>query len=133
MSLNKVVLLLGSNLGNKKENLKIARDLLEKGVGVITKTSEELETEPEDFSSPHFFLNQAVYMETELSPIQLLRAVKKAEKNMGRTYPFSTQKYQDRIIDIDILFFNHIRFESPELLIPHPQTLSRNFVKILVK
>lgn len=133
MSLNKIILLLGSNLGDKKNNLNIARNLLEKEVGAITKLTEELETEPEDFQSANAFLNQILYMETDLSPMRLLETIKKTEKEMGRTYLPTDQKHQDRLIDIDILFFNQILFKSRNLLIPHPQTRSRNFVKILLK
>ncbi len=129
MSQNTVQLLLGSNLNDRKINLITAQLRIEKEIGEIEKKSKILETSPEGFESTHDFLNQIIQIKTCLSPISILKIVKKIEKEMGRTYLETNQKYQDRIIDIDILKFNQIKFKSTVLEIPHPQLFSRNFVK----
>ncbi len=129
MSQNTVQLLLGSNLNDRNINLMTAQLKIEKEIGEIEKKSKILETSPEGFESAHDFLNQIIQIKTCLSPISILKIVKKIEKEMGRTYLETNQKYQDRIIDIDILKFNQIKFKSTVLEIPHPQLFSRNFVK----
>jgi len=129
MSQNTVQLLLGSNLNDRNINLNTAQLKIEKEIGEIEKKSKIHETSPEGFESTHDFLNQIIQVKTCLSPISVLKTVKKIEKEMGRTYVKTHQKYQDRIIDIDILKFNQIYFKSPELVIPHPQVITRNFVK----
>lgn len=132
MSYNQVILLLGTNLGDKKLNIKTACAFIDKEIGAIKKKSEIIETEPLGFDSVNIFFNQTVVVKTQLSPVQLLHKVKSIEKNMGRTYS-SDERYQDRIIDIDILKFNEIIFESKLLLLPHHQIDSRNFVKTILK
>lgn len=132
MSHNQVILLLGTNLGDKKQNIKTAKELINKEIGEIKKNSETIETNPIGFESENFFLNQALFIETHLSPIELLNNVKSIEKKMGRVYSTS-DRYQDRIIDIDILAYNNIHFESKRLILPHHQITSRNFVKTLLK
>lgn len=129
MSQNTVQLLLGSNLNDRNINLNTAQLMIEREIGEIEKKSEIHETSPEGFVSTHDFLNQIIQVKTSLSPISVLKTVKKIEKEMGRTYVKTHQKYQDRIIDIDILKFNQIYFKSPELVVPHPQVITRNFVK----
>ncbi len=129
MSQNTVQLLLGSNLNDRNTNLETAQLMIEREIGEIEKRSDILETAPEGFESEHDFLNQIIQVKTCFSPISVLQIVKKIEKEMGRTYLETNQKYQDRIIDIDILIFNRIRFKSTKLEVPHPQVFSRNFVK----
>lgn len=129
MSLNIVILLLGSNLGDKKNNLQVAKTCINRNIGEILAESEIIQTKPEDFDSVNQFLNQTLKIKTTLSPIQLLEGIKKIENEMGRVYLPVSQKYQDRIIDIDILTFNQIKFYSKTLIIPHHQIESRKFVK----
>lgn len=129
MSQNTVQLLLGSNLNDRNTNLETAQLMIEREIGEIEKKSDILETAPEGFESEHEFLNQIIQVKTCLSPVSVLQKIKKIEKEMGRTYVETNQKYQDRIIDIDILKFNQIYFKSPKLVIPHPQVITRNFVK----
>ena len=129
MSQNTIQLLLGSNLNDRKKNLEDAQSLIQKEIGGILKTSEIIETQPEGFDSEFSFLNQTLILVTSLSPIQLLHKIKHIEKEIGRIYIPTNQKYQDRIIDIDILLFNQIKFESTTLNIPHHQIISRKFVK----
>lgn len=129
MSQNTVHLLLGSNLNNRNANLETAQVWIEKEIGSIEKKSDIIQTTPEGFESDHDFLNQIILVKTDFSPISLLKIIKLIEQKMGRTYEVSSQKYQDRIIDIDILNFNEIIFDSKILKIPHHQIISRNFVK----
>ena len=133
MSFNKVVLLLGTNLGNKNNNLEIAKTLISKEVGEIVKFSNILENEAEGFTSSSSFLNQKIEVLTHLSPIKLLQIVKKIEYDMGRVYekPLAGELYIDRLIDIDILLYNNVIFLSNILTIPHHQLVTRNFLKDL--
>lgn len=133
MSYNHVILLLGTNLGDKKSNLKRAESHISKRIGAIVNKSEILETEPLGFESVHLFLNQTLVLETLLSPLSLLNEIKSIEKEMGRDYKKKNEGYEDRMIDIDILVFNKIRYESKRLTLPHHQIISRNFVKMLLR
>ncbi len=135
MSHNQVVLLLGTNLGDKNLNIKTAQGLIGKRIGEIIKNSEIIETEPVGFESNNNFLNKALFIQTEFSPISVLNLIKSIEQEMGRVYTKSKSDalYEDRIIDIDILTFNNLIFESSRLMLPHHQIRSRNFVKTLLK
>lgn len=134
MSQNKVILLLGTNLGNKNKNLEEAKLYINKEIGIIKKESNILENEAEGFSSNNLFFNQKIEILTDLSPFDLLKTIKKIENNMGRIYsePLKGEIYVDRIIDIDILYYNCIILESNILTIPHKQVYSREFVKSLI-
>lgn len=134
MSQHKVVLLLGSNIGDKKNNIDTALHRL-KEVGDILKNSEYLTSEPVEFVSSNNFCNIATIIFTHLSPIQLLNNIKKIEIEMGR---FNDSKisggYADRIIDIDIIKYNELKFTSERLEIPHKKHLfEREFSRILLK
>ncbi|MFP4465944.1 MAG: 2-amino-4-hydroxy-6-hydroxymethyldihydropteridine diphosphokinase [Candidatus Goldiibacteriota bacterium] len=123
--MNKVYLGLGTNLGNKKENLKKCMDMLpESGVPVL-KRSYVYRTQPVGDRQQPFFLNMCVLGETHLKPGELLRALKKTEEIMGRK---KGPKWGPRIIDIDILFYNNIIFNSSGLVVPHPEIVRRRFV-----
>lgn len=134
MSYNTVILLLGTNLGNKNNNLITAKSFIQKEVGEIIKESKIIETEAEGYVSENLFLNQTIQIQTELSPINLLDKIKLIEMNMGRVYPsdYKGQKYADRLIDIDILIFNQLDFQSKRLTIPHHQIKTRSFVESLL-
>lgn len=129
MSHNKVVLLLGSNLGDRNKNLSDAQKLINTEIGEITSMSEIIESVAEDYESQNNFLNATLKVNTKLSPIVLLKKVKEIEQIIGRIYTDNQQRYQDRLIDIDILLFNDIKYESKKLNIPHPQIYYRNFIK----
>ncbi len=134
MSQHKVVLLLGSNIGDKKNNLDIALDKL-KSVGSLLRNSEYLTSEPVDFVSSNNFCNIATIIFTHFSPIQLLSEIKKIEIEMGRINDSrKSGGYTDRIIDIDIVTYNELKFSSEKLEIPHKKHLfDREFSKILLK
>ena len=134
MSLHYVVLLLGSNLGDTKSNLNQAIAKIENCLGKIIKTSEMIETQPVEFESTNIFCNIAIGLTTTISPYNFLNAVKSIEKDMGRELDSSAVGgYIDRIIDIDIVTFNNINFESKKLKIPHHKHLcERKFSKALL-
>ncbi len=119
-----VYLSLGSNLGDRLEQLQTARVFL-KELGEIQKTSSIYETEPWGFTDQPAFCNQVVLLETTFEPLELLREIKLIEQKMGRTPTF---RYGPRVIDIDILLFDDIVITDPDLTIPHPELKNRAFV-----
>ncbi|WP_406628660.1 2-amino-4-hydroxy-6-hydroxymethyldihydropteridine diphosphokinase [Ornithobacterium rhinotracheale] len=131
---SKVVLLLGTNLGDRSRNLIQAKEhLLE--IGEIFQETSVMETAPVGFTAEQDFYNQVLVFYTELSPVALLKALKVIEKKMGRVYtePLRGEKYVSRIIDVDILFYESLKFSSKMLNIPHCQVESRFFVRELLK
>jgi 2-amino-4-hydroxy-6-hydroxymethyldihydropteridine diphosphokinase len=135
MSQHKVVLLLGSNLGDQKKNIEVALQKISEGGNHISQISEFLITEPVEFVSSNIFCNIASEIFTHLSPIQLLDFIKNIEVEMGRTKDsMASGGYSDRIIDIDIIKYNDLQFRSERLEIPHYKHLfEREFSKILLK
>ena len=133
MSSNTIILLLGTNLGDKFNNLENAKKQIISVIGDIKKESNTLENKAEGFTSENSFLNQKIEIISDFSPFEVLKKVKDIENNMGRTYtqPLINEKYVDRIIDIDILYFNSIIIDSNRLKVPHPQNYSREFIKSL--
>ena len=134
MSQNKVVLLLGSNIGDQKNNIDTALNKLSETCTILKK-SEYLTSEPVEFASSNIFCNIATIISTHLSPIQLLDYVKKIEIDMGRLTDSTVSKvYTDRIIDIDIVKYGELKFVSERLEIPHNRHLfEREFSRILLK
>ncbi|MEN2994660.1 MAG: 2-amino-4-hydroxy-6-hydroxymethyldihydropteridine diphosphokinase [Thermodesulfovibrio sp.] len=123
--MHKVYLLLGSNLGDREKNIEEAiNELMLCGV-IILKKSSLYNTAPWGYIDQPEFLNQAVEGLTSLEPLALLREIKKIEKRMGRV---ETLRYGPRVIDIDIIFYDNIIFESKDLVIPHPLMHKREFV-----
>lgn len=135
MSLHYVVLLLGSNLGNTKSNLNQAIAKIENCLGNIIKSSEMIETQPVEFESSNVFRNMALVLVTSHSPCELLKKIKIIEKDMGRNYDSMVLgKYEDRIIDIDIVTFNGIIYDSKKLKIPHTKhLLKREFSRKILE
>lgn len=134
MSYNDVILLLGSNINNPEKNIETALEKLENQAGAILNKSELLITKPVEFESYNNFCNIAVKLKTHFSPIRLLSELKGIEKNMGRTRDSADfGAYQDRIIDIDIILYNNIKFISKRLIIPHDKNLyQRDFAQSLI-
>ena len=123
----KAYLLTGANLGDCKATLAKAKQLLEERVGSVTKASHLYETEPWGEVDQPNYINQALEISTTLAPRQLLQVTKEIEKELGRT---RRTKWESRIIDIDILFYTHLKISSLGLTIPHPHIHRRNFVLI---
>lgn len=128
-----VYLGLGSNLGNRKAILNDTIALINERVGEVVRQSSFLETEPWGFESPNQFLNACLCVNTELAPRQLLEATQVIEKEMGRAHKTMNRKYQDRIIDIDILMIDDLKIDEPDLKVPHPLMKERDFVMIPLK
>lgn len=123
-----VYLGLGTNIGNRKENLTRAIEALSLALGHYTALSSFIETAPWGFDSENSFLNCAVAFETELAPQELLDTTESIERELGRTTKSNGGAYHDRIIDIDILLYGSVVIETPRLTIPHPLMHMRNFV-----
>ncbi len=124
---NEAVLLLGTNLGDKIKMLSDCRGEIEKMAGNIVKVSPIYESEAWGYTSEFNFLNQAIIVQTNLSPQRLLKKNQEIERKLGRT----TKKksgYTDRPIDIDILFYSHQIIQEKGLIIPHLQISNRKFV-----
>lgn len=124
----KAYLGLGTNLGDKEDNLRVAIREIEKRVGELVALSSFYTTEPCGFVSDHSFLNGVCCVDTTLSPVELLNETQQIEKELGRTQKSKNGIYCDRIIDIDILMYDTWKIETPELIIPHPLMLERRFV-----
>jgi len=130
MAVHTVYLGLGTNLGDKEGNINEAYRCIEQRIGRIVRRSSLVQTKPWGFDSENNFLNSAVCVNTELSPKALLKATQKIERLMGRTHKSVDGEYHDRIIDIDILLYDDIRVDEPDLVIPHPLMQQRDFVMI---
>lgn len=125
-----VYLSIGSNLGQRERNIWRAVSEIEAGVGRVTRLSTLRETEPWGFSTPHKFVNAALCCLTTLSPRALLETTQAIERRMGRRTKSAGSQYADRIIDIDILLYDDISVDEPDLKIPHPLMGERAFVMI---
>lgn len=118
---------LGTNLGKKEENLKEALRLTDLLIGKVVRKSGMMASAPWGFASENSFLNMVVVVETDLSPLELLHQTQQIEKKIGRTSK-SSGSYADRLIDIDVLLYEDIEVDFPELKIPHPLMKERDFV-----
>ena len=174
---HKVYLGLGSNLGDREQNLRNAISLIHKRVGTVVRQSSLIETEPWGFESDNRFINAAVLCLTHLAPREVLRATQKIERDLGKTQAHATERsqcsmlnahcstlnaqcsvfsiqcpvlkaqntrlnaqcsaanvqgstFKDRPIDIDILLYDDLTIDEPDLIIPHPLMHERDFVMI---
>jgi len=124
--MNTVFLSIGTNFGEREENLKQAVKMIEAEAGTVKALSSVYETEPWKMAVNDFFLNMALEIETSLNPHILLEILLGIEKKMGRSR--KDTGYSSRIIDIDILFFNSLIISDKDLIIPHPFIAHRRFV-----
>ena len=129
----KVYLGLGTNLGDKEQNLRDTVQKIEEQVGKIVSLSAFYVTAPWGFSSDNSFLNAAVCVETKLSPLEVLQETQMIEKELGRTQKSVNRMYSDRLIDIDLLLYEDlvlsvISASGVELTLPHPLMTERDFV-----
>lgn len=119
---------LGSNLGDREANLRTAVRMISERIGHVSATSDIIETEPAGFDSPNRFLNQAIGVETSLTPETVLELTQAIEKEIGRKEKSHNGIYKDRIIDIDLLMYNGLIINTDLLTLPHPQMEYRWFV-----
>ena len=125
--LNYLYLGLGSNLGDKRENINLAYLHIQEKIGNIFRKSSIYETPPWGFQSEDVFYNTVIFLETELTAQQVLEKIQEIEKELGRVKDFKIG-YSSRVIDIDILDYNNMILEKPQLVLPHPHIEERNFV-----
>ena len=125
---HQVYLGLGSNLGDKVWNLSEAIRLIAERVGQVVRQSSFIETEPWGFRSDNTFLNAVILCETDKTPREVLLLTQQIERDMGRRQKSVSVGYIDRTIDIDILLYDDLAVDEPDLKIPHPLMHQRNFV-----
>src|SRR5438270_11995242 len=116
---------LGSNIEDRRENLRRAIELLASPDLRIKRTSSIYETEPQDLRHQPWFLNLVIEIETTLFPMQLLGRIQRIERDLGRQ---RTVPKGPRTIDIDIILFGDFIIDTPQLQVPHPRMTARRFV-----
>ena len=136
---------LGSNLGNKEENLRKAISMINEQIGTVVHQSAFFYSEPWGYESDNQFVNAVILVETSLSPYDVLTANQRIEHLLGKTQAHATERpsdlslqpsdlrppiYHDRPIDIDILLYDDLHMDEPGLKIPHPLMEERDFVMI---
>ena len=136
---------LGSNLGDKEENIRKAITLINEQIGTVERQSALFYSKPWGFESENQFVNAAICVSTTLTPHEVLKANQRIEKQLGKTKEHATERnlyqpsaisqsspitYHDRPIDIDILLYDNLHIDEPELKIPHPLMQMRDFVMI---
>ena len=127
--MTRVYLALGSNLGDRERQLAEARRLLEKHGVRILRESSVLETEPFGVTDQPAFLNQVLEVDWPGAPRGLLQVAKAVEREAGRR---PTYRWGPRELDVDILLFGDERLDEPDLQIPHPGLLDRDFLRQLL-
>ena len=143
--MHKVYLGLGSNLGNRQQNIEDAVRLVQERVGQVVRQSSLMESEPWGFESCHNFLNAVILCQTTKTPREVLTLTQQIERDLGRekksarltvekstrltvSQKSSDRQYADRPIDIDILLYDDLTVDEPDLKIPHPLMHKRDFV-----
>ncbi len=139
---HKLYLGLGSNLGDRRQNIAEAVRLISERVGEVVRQSTLIETEPWEFQSQNTFLNGVVLCLTDKTPREVLTLTQQIERDLGKRKEHATRRskiennrcsncqYADRPIDIDILLYDDLTVNEPDLKIPHPLMHQRDFVMI---
>ena len=131
-----VYLSLGSNEGRRERNLRRAIKIIGELIGTVERQSAFLVTEPWGYESDHKYVNACVKVLTDRSPREVLELTQQIERQMGRKKKTvfdadsGTFAYADRPIDIDILLYDELTVDEPDLQIPHPRMAERDFVMI---
>lgn len=125
--MNKAYLSLGSNIGKRKENILKAYKILETQELTIVNRSSFYETAPVGVEDQKFFINSVIQVETDLEPYELLEKCHLVEKALKRKRVI---RWGPRTIDVDILLFNDLELDDPDLIIPHQEIKNRAFVLI---
>jgi 2-amino-4-hydroxy-6-hydroxymethyldihydropteridine diphosphokinase len=126
--MGKVLLLLGTNMGNREKLLVQVKALINKRIGIVIKDSSIYETEPWGFNSKKSFLNQVIILETQKQPFEILQELNVIEKKLGRIRNLTG--YGQRTMDIDILFYDNLKINENNLQIPHPRLHLRRFTLV---
>ncbi|PRP67583.1 2-amino-4-hydroxy-6-hydroxymethyldihydropteridine diphosphokinase [Nonlabens agnitus] len=123
---HKIFIALGSNLGDRFENLCDAVDLIEQQLGLIIKVAPVYEVPAMGFDG-NDFLNSCILVHAIKTPAEALEILQGIEKSMGRL-PKTGESYENRVIDLDILLYDDVIMDDPQLTVPHPHMLDRDFV-----
>ena len=123
-----VILGLGSNLGDREENIRKAIRLIDERCGKVEKIASLYESEPLGFEAALNFFNTCIKLNTSLKPKALLLELNRIEREMGRTTKSTSGTYCSRVIDIDIIFYGNLVYTDNDLVIPHPRYKDRMFV-----
>lgn len=126
--LHNLYLGLGTNLGDREQNIQLALNKIGERIGKVIACSAFYITKPVGFESENQFLNAACQVQTSLEPLDVLTETQNIEKDMGRVAKSVDKVYSDRIIDIDLLLFDNSIIEYPHLVLPHPHLHEREFV-----
>lgn len=124
-----VYLALGSNVGDRAAHLQAAQDLIHQHIGKVARRSHLYETEPWGNTQQDPFLNRVIMVNTTLSPREVLEAIAKIERQLGRQRQ-GQEKWGPRTIDIDILFYGRRVIRDKGLEIPHPELHKRAFILV---
>lgn len=119
---------LGSNMGEREQNLECALTKLEQNGVALIKRSSLYETAPQELANQPWFLNLAVECRTSRFPLQLITLLLQIERELGRERQPGAAPKGPRLIDIDILLYGRASIDTPRLTIPHPRMLQRRFV-----
>jgi 2-amino-4-hydroxy-6-hydroxymethyldihydropteridine diphosphokinase len=125
MKKDRVFLLLGSNLGDRKSNLEKASRLIEKQIGIIRQRSSLYETKPWGKADQPDFINQVLLLTSKYTPEQVLKTALTIEQELGRV---RNEPWGARLIDIDLLYVENQILNSTNLTLPHPGIAQRRFV-----
>lgn len=129
-TLHNLYLSLGSNLGDRESLIQRAIALIDERVGVVYRVSALHETEPWGYESGNKFLNACCLVRTMLMPRRCLDELQRIERELGREEKSCEGIYHDRLIDIDMLMFDDMQLNDPDLVLPHPHMHERDFVMI---
>ena len=122
-----VFILLGGNVGDKRKIFTETREMINDRIGKLTKSSSIYAREPWGFDSDLFW-NQALLVETRLLPLEILDIALSIETALGRIK--TSKYYEPRTMDIDLLFYDDLLFDTPRLTLPHPKIEERRFVLV---
>ena len=125
--MNTIYIQLGSNMGNRKSYIEKSMQEIEQEVGNIICSSKIYESSPWGETNQNHFLNSVIKVESKLSPYVLLEKLQEIENNSGR---IRKEKWGERSIDLDILFYNFEIINTKNLKIPHPYIQERRFVLV---
>lgn len=128
MASESVFVLLGSNLGDREHLVNQACKMIGERCGKIVAESSLYESEPWGFQSEHWFLNQVVEVQTQLSPDEMMRQLLEIEKELGRDRSTPHEGYVSRPMDLDILYWGDgLIVEGQHVIVPHPRLHQRRF------
>ncbi len=133
----RVILLSGGNIGDVKNTLHNVQRLVNDRIGPVMRCSHRYESEPWGFESENNFSNQAMEVETDLSPLEVLDRTQQIERELGRNHAAEaveraagSARYASRTVDIDIMFYGDEIIDSERLKIPHPLLAEREFALV---